>query len=97
MDGELITMAGGEARVSTLALAEGTQNEHASVILLTRKYVDDLREFGEVRFEIAPGYHNAQVEYALLNEDQATLLMTYMRNNEVVRGFKKALECRSRP
>ncbi|AHB69565.1 gp79 [Cronobacter malonaticus] len=30
-------------------------------------------------------------EIALLNEQQTTLLITYMRNNEVVRAFKKRL------
>lgn len=30
-------------------------------------------------------------EYALLNEQQATLLLTYMRNNETVKEFKKRL------
>ena len=30
-------------------------------------------------------------EYALLNRDQALLLITYMRNNERVRALKKAL------
>ncbi|MEI9550354.1 Rha family transcriptional regulator, partial [Enterobacter kobei] len=30
-------------------------------------------------------------EIALLNEQQTTLLITYMRNNEVVREFKKRL------
>ncbi|GAA4667244.1 hypothetical protein GCM10023262_15760 [Bartonella pachyuromydis] len=27
---------------------------------------------------------------AILNEPQATLLMTYMRNNDMVRAFKKS-------
>lgn len=42
---------GGEPRASTLAIAQGTENEHASVILLARKYVDDLKEFGRVVFK----------------------------------------------
>ena len=87
----LVTLQGGEAFTSTLAIAHGTANEHASVIQQVRKYRADLKEFGEVRFEIEPGYHNAPVEFALLNEQQATLLMTYMRNSDIVRDFKKRL------
>lgn len=32
-----------------------------------------------------------RTEIAFLNEPQATLLLTYMRNSDIVRGFKKAL------
>jgi phage regulator Rha-like protein len=55
----------------------------------------DFEEFGLVRFEIAPrpvGQHGGgDVTVAILNEDQATLAMTYLRNNDVVRDFKKRL------
>ncbi|MFN7073894.1 Rha family transcriptional regulator, partial [Proteus mirabilis] len=56
--------------------------------------VDDLNEFGRVAFEMRSfdtdgGRQKQQV--ALLNEQQATLLITYMRNNDVVREFKKKL------
>jgi phage antirepressor YoqD-like protein len=48
-----------------------------------------------VGFQIQPrlsGQHGGgDAEYACLNEQQATLLLTYMRNNEIVRNFKKAL------
>jgi phage regulator Rha-like protein len=37
------------------------------------------------------GYNNSKAGVALLNEQQTTLLITYMRNNEVVREFKKRL------
>lgn len=80
---------------STLIIAQETRNEHASVIKLVRTYLADLEEFGLVRFEIQPrpeGQHGGgDVEYALLNEHQSTLLMTYMRNSEIVRAFKKRL------
>jgi phage antirepressor YoqD-like protein len=64
------------------------------VIRLVREYLADFQEFGGVRFEIEPfetagGRQSREIAY--LNEDQATLLLTYMRNSEVVRGFKKRL------
>ena len=92
--GQLISLAsiqGGVPVTTSLILASGTDNEHASLIKLIRSYRDDLEEFGQVRFEIEPGYNNCEVEFAILNEQQATLILTYMRNSEIVRGFKKAL------
>ncbi|WP_306600726.1 phage antirepressor KilAC domain-containing protein [Geothrix sp. 21YS21S-2] len=94
--GALVTLAsGGEPRTSSLAIAQGTENDHASVIKLVRTYRADLEEFGLVGFEIQPrpsGQHGGgDVEFALLNEQQATLLMTYMRNSEIVRKFKMRL------
>ena len=51
---DLILVKDRQALTTTLAIAEGTQNPHASVIKLARKYQDDLSEFGGVGFEIQP-------------------------------------------
>lgn len=80
---------------TSLAIAEGVGNPHSSVIKLIRNNSSDLAEFGMVGFEIQPkpsGQRGgSDTEYAILNEQHATLLMTYMRNNDVVRAFKKRL------
>lgn len=84
----------GEARTSSAVIAAGTGNEHASVIRLVRDNLTDLDEFGRVGFEIAPfdtAGGTQRREIAWLNEQHATLLLTYMRNNEVVKDFKKRL------
>jgi len=90
----IVTMIDGNAVTTSLAIAEGTDNEHASVIKLVRTYQGDLEEFGRGGFEIAP-FETAggtqQREFATLNEQQSTLLLTYMRNSDIVRQFKKAL------
>lgn len=91
---EIVVINNGQAVTTTLVIAEGTGYDHASVIKLVRKYVGDLQEFGRVGFEIqtfetAGGQQ--QREYADLNQEQSALLMTYLRNNDVVREFKKAL------
>ncbi len=91
---DLILVKDREALTTTLAIAEGTQNQHKTVIQLTRKYREDLGEFGGVAFEMRPFETTGGVqqrEIALLNEPQATLLMTYMRNSPIVRQFKKRL------
>jgi phage antirepressor YoqD-like protein len=78
---------------TSLAIAEGVGNPHASVIKLIRQNTSDLEEFGNIGFEIQNSTSGAgrPTEYAILNEQQSTLLLTYMRNNDVVRAFKKRL------
>lgn len=91
---ELVTLHAGQPVTTSLAIAAGTHNEHASVIKLVRSYLSDLEEFGRVRFEIAPFETAGGVQHrevAILNEQQSTLLLTYMRNSDIVRSFKKAL------
>lgn len=92
---QLVTVNNGEARTTTLAIAEGMEVEHKAVIQLVRTYQGDLEEFGLVTFEMAPrpkGQHGGgNTEFALLNEQQSTLIMTYMKNTEIARAFKKRL------
>lgn len=92
---DLVIIQGGELVTTTLAIATGTANKHEAVIKLARTYQADLSEFGLVRFEIQPKPQGqrggSDTEYAILNEEQAALLITYMRNNDVVRRFKIAL------
>lgn len=87
----------GELVTTSLVIAEGTGNDHASVIKLVRNNKADFEDFGPLGFQIRKGQALPQggfakaTEYAILNRDQALLLITYMRNNERVRALKKAL------
>ena len=70
------------------------QVRHKTVNELIRKHEKDLEEFGTLRFEMeaCPHRTGASVQKVYhLNEQQATLLITYLRNTERVRQFKKAL------
>lgn len=91
----LVTLAGdGELRVSSLAVADRTETQHASVLRLVRDNLAEFESFGRVGFEIAPFETAGGVqrrEVAHLNEQQATLLMTFMRNSEIVKAFKVEL------
>ncbi|MBJ9818007.1 Rha family transcriptional regulator [Citrobacter koseri] len=79
---------------NTVAIAEGVGRDHDTIIKLVDRNKSDLEEFGRVGFEIrtldTKGGRQKQ-RVALLNEQHTTLLITYMRNNEVVRSFKKRL------
>lgn len=90
----IVQMSEGVPTTTSMRIANGTRNEHASVLRLVRDNLADFEEFGRVGFEIAP-FETAggmqRREVAVLNEEHATLLLTYMRNNEVVKDFKKRL------
>lgn len=75
-------------------VAEYAQVRHKTVNELIRKHEADLKEFGLLVFEMEAVERARGVKYAKvyhLNEQQATLLITYLRNTEPVRRFKKAL------
>lgn len=78
-------------RVESTTIAKGTGVQHKNVLELIVTHKSSLEEFGEVAFETRPGYNNAPVRIALLNEPQATLLMTLSRNLGRVVEFKVAL------
>lgn len=76
------------------AVAQYAQVQQQTVEHLIRKHMKDLEEFGKVGFEIRAVEGSRTGQYAKvyhLNEQQATLLITYLRNTEPVRRFKKAL------
>lgn len=91
---ELIEVKRNEIFTTSKIIAEGTNNRHHAIQQLIVKYKSDFSEFGQVAFEMrAVKYARGtnQEKVYLLNEEQATLLITYLRNNEIVRKFKKNL------
>jgi len=91
---ELVAIHGGIPTTTSEVFAVHTDNDHASVLRLIREHLQDFEQFGRVGFEIQPfmtagGQQTRTV--AVLNEDQAILLLTYLRNTEVVREFKVRL------
>jgi len=89
----LIEVVNSEPRVSHRIIAENTSNKAKNINELIKKYMDDFNEFGIVPFEtekLNQGAGRSQITY-YLNEQQFYLLMTYLRNSEVVRSFKKQL------
>lgn len=83
-----------EPYTTSEVIAEAAGMNRRTVNRLIQTHKADLEEFGRVRFEITPlktkgGVQSVTVYH--LNEQQATLLMTYARNTETVRAFKKAM------
>ena len=76
-------------------VAEYAQVQQQTVEHIIRKHKSDLEEFGVLGFEIrlppAGSKGGRPVKCYHLNEQQATLLITYLKNTPPVRRFKKAL------
>lgn len=91
---ELVELKGNDVFTNSKVIAEGTNVKHHAVQQIISKYESDFAEFGAVAFEMRALKQvrgaNCEKVY-LLNEEQATLLMTYMRNSEITRKFKKEL------
>lgn len=88
----LVFIQKGQAFTSTEIVAEGVGIEHRALVQTLRKYQSDFETFGTVVFETRGSNGKADYSvFALLNEQQATLLVTYCKNTEVVRKFKVAL------
>jgi len=88
-----------ELLVSHKIIAKFTENKEKSVLDLITRNLNELEEFGVVRFQIASvseiklkeNPDSKPEKIYLLNEPQATLLLTFMRNNEIVISFKVRL------
>lgn len=76
-------------------IAECAEVKHHAIQQLIQKHKSDFRSFGLIAFEMRKppaGSKGGRPETIYhLNEQQATLLMTYLRNTPVVREFKKEL------
>lgn len=92
---DIVKIINNQATTTSLDIANGLGVQHASIIKLIKKYQDDFSETNLLRFEIRPRLENqwggGDMEIIILDEHQATLLLTYMRNSPKVRAFKKAL------
>lgn len=72
-------------------IAKFTGVQHHTITRLIQQHQSDFEEFGSLRFEIEVRKRDIGATTAKkynLNEQQATLLMTYLRNTEKVRAFK---------
>ncbi|WP_428738674.1 Rha family transcriptional regulator [Sulfurimonas sp.] len=95
MDYNLISIKDKEIVASHRDIALGTDNTAQHIKELIDKYKNDFEEFGVIRFETEKPLKSStggrpEITY-YLNEQQTTLLFTYLRNSEIVRKFKVAL------
>ena len=72
-------------------IAECAEVKHRHLKILINKYKERLERFGKVTFKISPSQSGQNVRNYILNEQQATLLITFLKNTEQVANFKEAL------
>lgn len=72
-------------------IAECTNVKHHAVQQMIIKYEKELSTMGKLAFEMRPNESNQNEKIYKLNEQQATLLITFMKNTPVVVEFKKEL------
>lgn len=80
-----------EARIDSRLLAKQLGKQPRSIFKLVLSHQTDFEQFGEVRFEIAPSRSGQPEKLAMLNEDQAYLLLTYASNTAEARALKVKL------
>lgn len=91
---------------TSLKIAEGTENQHKSIIQLIDDYKVRLERWGKIHFvnvkttnkfmdnttddshSLSKSGRGRPMKVALLNEAQATFLITLLRNTEIVVAFK---------
>lgn len=91
---ELITVNGTYIFTDSKIIAEGTGNQHKSVIALIKKQSKRLERFGILRFSDLKSTNpkgGRPTKICYLNEEQATLLITFLDNTDIVADFKVEL------
>nr|DAF81241.1 MAG TPA: regulatory protein [Caudoviricetes sp.] len=91
---ELVELKGNDVFTNSKVIAEGTENHHESVVAIIQKYWRDILEFGNIEFSDLKsgnpkGGRPEKIYY--LNEEQATFVITLLRNSKTVVKFKKEL------
>lgn len=90
----LVTLHNNVPSVSHKVVATNTGNQAVAISNIINKHKQDFEEFGELHFknEALIGSRTGQnTKTYFLNEQQATLLLTYLKNVPIVRAFKKEL------
>ena len=87
----IVSVINGEPLASTEVIARGFNVPHRNVIGLVRAHSGTLAEFGVIATQLRFNPRGKPTEFALLNERQATLVMTMLRNTPQVLQFKVAL------
>ena len=89
---ELVELKGNDVFTNSKVIADGTNNQHESVVAIIRKYEKDILDFGNIDFsDLKSGKRGQPERVYYLNEEQATFVITLLRNSKIVVKFKKEL------
>lgn len=88
---ELIKVRQNEIFTTSKIIAEGTNNQHHAIREIIKKYSNEISEFGTLLISNEESSGGRPMEVFLLNEEQATFVITLLRNSSTVVKFKKEL------
>ena len=106
---ELVFLKNNQPVTTSLIIADGTGNQHKSVIQLIDDHKTHFERWGQIYFSdlkttnkfidepngnnysLSKDGRGRPMKIAYLNEQQATFLITLLRNNEIVLEFKSEL------
>ena len=89
---ELVELKVNDDFSNSKVIADGTNNQHESVVAIIRKYEKDILDFGNIDFsDLKSGKRGQPERVYYLNEEQATFVITLLRNSKIVVKFKKEL------
>lgn len=90
----LVTLHNNVPSVSHKVIATNTGNQAVAISNIINKHKQDFEEFGKLHFKneaLVGSCTGQKTKTYFLNEQQATLLLTYLKNVPIVRAFKKEL------
>lgn len=87
----LVSLSGNDVFTNSQVIAEGTGNKHKNVKELISKYETDIKDFGTLAVLNGESTGGRPDQYYQLNEEQATFIITLLRNSVKVVKFKKEL------
>ena len=88
---ELIELRKNDIFTNSKVIADGTGNKHHAIRELIKRYKNDIEDFGTLLILNEESTGGRPMEVYLLNEEQATFVITLLRNSKVVVKFKKEL------
>lgn len=89
---KLVTIQGNETFTDSMIIANGTNNQHESVVRLIKEQKRRLEIFGKIDFsDLKSGKRGRPTRIYKLMEPQATLLITFLDNTDIVADFKTEL------
>ena len=92
--GEIVYLKKDEAFTDSLVIANATNNQHKSIVRLIKQHQKRLEKFGRIEFSDlkSPNPKGGRpTTIYLLNEPQATLLISFLDNTDIVADFKVEL------
>lgn len=89
---DLVFLKRNDVFTDSMIIAQATENQHESVARIIKKHGKELEKFGRLEFtDLKSGKRGRPTKVCLLTEPQATLLITFLDNNDITIRFKVEL------